>query len=245
VTQTGESPVLPTTVYQETIAAGGHRSFILKAGKQLRLTDTEGGANLTLMALNAQQLSERLNLPDTLKAQHTAYITAGHCLHSDMGRVLLAVTEDSCGWHDCFGGVLNAAETDEKYSPAGFGDLRNDFHRNGYDNLLVEMGKWDLDVQDIQMVVNFFSKVAIDAEGTLAYVPGHSKPGNDVVLYAPMDTLVFMTAVPHPMDPSPVYAPRPVQFAIEDVQDTDVTAQCRKSCAENARAFHNTELFRL
>jgi len=243
VIDTAQFPTLNPTLHRETIPGGGHRSLILRAGQRLRLTDTEGCANLTLMALNAGQKSERLNLPDTLKAQHTAYLTAGHCLYSDMGRVLLAITEDTCGWHDCFGGTLNAGEVREKYGAGTFDDLRNGFFRNGSDNLLIEMGKWDLGVQDIQMVVNFFSKVAVRDGGHLHYVPEHSKPGNHVDLYAPMDTLVVMTAVQHPMDPAPRYAPRPVDIAIDDVRDTAITAACRRSCAENGRAFYNTELF--
>ncbi|WP_342628596.1 urea amidolyase associated protein UAAP1 [Nguyenibacter vanlangensis] len=238
-----EFPTLSSTLYRETIPGGGHRSLILRAGQKLRLTDIEGGANLSLMALNPEQMTERLNLPDSLKAQHTAFVTEGHCLYSDMGRVLLAITEDTCGWHDCFGGVLNAVEVQEKYGAGRFEDLRNGFHRNGFENLLIEMGKWDLDAPDIQMIVNFFSKIAVADGGYLSYVPDNSAPGNYVDLYAPMNTLIVMTALQHPMDPAPHYAPRPIEFSVEDVRDTSITAACRLSCAENGRAFYNTELF--
>ncbi|MCQ9157002.1 urea amidolyase associated protein UAAP1 [Acidomonas methanolica] len=243
MTDAAKFPALTPTLHRETIPGGGHRSLILRAGQRLRLTDTEGGANLALMALNASQMSERLNLPDSLKAQHTAYVTSGHCLYSDMGRVLLAITEDTCGWHDCFGGVLNAVEVEDKYGSGTFGRMRNGFYRNGFENLLVELGKWNLDARDIQMVVNFFSKVAVADGGHLHYISDHSKRGCHVDLYAPMDTLVVMTAVQHPMDLSPHYDPKPVEFAIDAVQDTSITAACRRSCSENGRAFYNTELF--
>ncbi len=101
---------LRTTLYEETVPGGGHTSFVLKRGQVLRLTDIEGGGNVSLLLFNAAEKSERLNLPDSLKCQHTAKLTAGHCLYSDMGRVLAAITADSCGWHDSFGGVLNAAK---------------------------------------------------------------------------------------------------------------------------------------
>ncbi|WP_163382629.1 DUF1989 domain-containing protein, partial [Escherichia coli] len=77
-------------------------SFILRRGQILRLTDIEGGANVSMMMLNPHEKSERLNLPDTLKGQHTARLTAGHCFYSDMGRVLAGIIADSCGWHDPF-----------------------------------------------------------------------------------------------------------------------------------------------
>ena len=106
---------LRPTLYEELVPGGGHTSFVLKRGQLLRLTDIEGGANVSLLLLNAHEKSERLNLPDTLKCQHTAKLTAGHCLYSDMGRVLAGITADTSGWHDPFGGVLNAQEVAEKY----------------------------------------------------------------------------------------------------------------------------------
>ncbi|WP_372876465.1 DUF1989 domain-containing protein, partial [Pseudomonas sp.] len=99
------SLTLRPTLYEELLPGGGHTSFVLKRGQLLRLTDLEGGANVSLLLLNAAEKSERLNLPDSLKCQHTAKLTAGHCLYSDMGRVLAAITADTCGWHDSFGGV--------------------------------------------------------------------------------------------------------------------------------------------
>jgi hypothetical protein len=232
---------LRPTLYEETVPGGGHTSFILKRGQALRITDLEGGANVALTLLNAHEKSERLNLPDTLKGQHTAKLTAGHCLYSDMGRVLAAITADSCGWHDSFGGLLNAAETLEKYGQGRYQELRNGFFRNGVDNLMVELGKWDLGLSDLTMVLNLFSKVTVNADGAFRFQPGHSKAGDHVELYAPMDTLVVLTALQHPMDPNPGYAPKPVRLAWKQVASDGVSVLCRTSRPENGRAFHNTE----
>jgi hypothetical protein len=240
---TEEDLAIQATLYEETVPGGGHTSFILKQGQTLRITDLEGGANLSLMLLNPHQPSERLNLPDTLKGQHTARLTAGHGLYSDMGRVLAIISADSCGWHDSLGGVLNAAEVEQKYGSGRYQELRNGFHRNGHDNLLVEMGKWNLDLPDLLMVINLFSKVTVDGEGGFHFVPGHSAAGSRVELYAPMDTLVVLTALQHPMDPNPRYAPRPVHLRWLDAPADAITAAFRASRGENARALHNTERF--
>lgn len=116
-----------TTFDEEIVPGGGHTSFILMRGQILRIEDVEGGGNVGLLLFNAHQTSERLNLPDTLKGQHTAKLTAGHCLYSDMGRVLAAIITDTCGWHDSFGGVLNAQEVQEKYGQGRYQELRNGF----------------------------------------------------------------------------------------------------------------------
>lgn len=236
-----ESLSLRPLLYEERVPGGGHTSFVLKRGQLLRLTDLEGGANVSLMLLNAAEKSERLNLPDSLKGQHTARLTAGHCLYSDMGRVLAAISADTCGWHDSFGGVLNAEEVAEKYGEGRYQELRNGFFRNGVDNLLVEMGKWDLNLQDLLMVLNLFSRVDVTADGTFAFHGGNSRAGDYVELYAPMHTLVILTALQHPMDPNPAYAPKPVQLTWQQVANDGISVLCRTSRPENGRAFHNTE----
>ncbi len=232
---------LRPTLYEETVPGGGHTSFVLKRGQLLRITDLEGGANVSLLLFNAAEKSERLNLPDSLKCQHTAKLTAGHCLYSDMGRVLAAITADSCGWHDSIGGVLNAAEVAEKYGTGRYQELRNGFYRNGSDNLLVEMGKWNLNLQDLLMNLNLFSKVTVDGEGVLQFEAGNSRAGDYIELYAPMDSLVVLTALQHPLDPNPVYSPRPVQLSWHRVDSDGISVLCRTSRPENARGFHNTE----
>lgn len=236
---------IQSTLYEELIPGGGHTSFILRRGHSLTITDVQGGANVALMLLNAEQPSERLNLPDTLKGQHTARLTQGHCLYSDMGRVLAAITRDTVGWHDSFGGVLNADEVQQKYGRGRFQELRNGYFRNGVDNLLVEMGKWNLDLPDLLMVVNLFSKVTVDARGGFHFHAGHSKAGEQVELLAPMETLVVLTALQHPMDPDPAYAPKPVHLRWGEAYSDGMTTACRQSRPENARALHNTERYYL
>jgi urea carboxylase-associated protein 2 len=229
-------------LFEETVPGGCHASLIVKRGQSLRITDLHGGANVSVMLINAAEKSERLNLPDTLKCQHTAKLSAGHCLYSDMGRVLAAIVTDTCGWHDSIGGVSNAQEVHERYGAGRYQELRNAFYRNGTDNLLVEMGKWGLAMSDLLMTLNLFSRVDVTDAGALNFVPGNSKGGDYVELYAPMNTLVVLTAIQHPLDPSPEYAPKPVTLALRQA-DRDVAELCRTSCEENVRGFINTDRF--
>jgi hypothetical protein len=231
-------PVTPGAI-EELLPGGAHRSFVLRRGQLLRLTDLEGGANVATLMFNAHEKSERLNLPDSLKCQHTAKLTRGHCLYSDMGRVLAAITEDTAGWSDSIGGVLDAAEVRAKYGEGSFQRLRNGCFRNGTDNLLVELGKWNLGLPELLMVLNLFSRVDVDAEGNLRFVTGNSRAGDYIELYAPMDTLVVLTALQHPLDPEPRYAPKPVLLT-RTRADAQVAEHCRSSRPENVRGFINT-----
>ncbi len=76
-------------LWEEALAGGAHWSGVLRRGASLRLTALEGGANVAAMLYNYECLLERYNMADTLKAQHTAYLTAGCVCYSDMGRVLV------------------------------------------------------------------------------------------------------------------------------------------------------------
>ncbi|BCG00619.1 urea carboxylase [Paraburkholderia sp. PGU19] len=230
------------TLLEETVPGGGHASLIVKRGQLLRITDLRGGANVAMLLFNAAEKSERLNLPDTLKCQHTAKLTKGHCLYSDMGRVLAAIVADTCGWHDSLAGVSNAAEVLEKYGQGRYQELRNAFYRNGTDNLLVELGKWGLGVSDLLMTLNLFSRVDVTDAGALSFVEGNSKTGDYIELYAPMNTLVVLTAIQHPLDPNPEYAPKPVKLTLHTA-NSQVAEICRTSCDENTRGFINTERF--
>ncbi len=96
-------------LFTEDLPGGSSWSWIVRRHTTLRVVDVAGGANTGLLAYHAAQPLERLNLPDTLKAQYTAKLTRGHTLMSDMGRVLFSITSDTVGWHDPLGGHGNAA----------------------------------------------------------------------------------------------------------------------------------------
>nr|BFE90752.1 hypothetical protein GCM10020185_12880 [Pseudomonas brassicacearum subsp. brassicacearum] len=50
-----DSTQLFTPFAEELLPGGGHRSFVLKRGQLLRLTDLRGGANVSLTLLNANE----------------------------------------------------------------------------------------------------------------------------------------------------------------------------------------------
>jgi urea carboxylase-associated protein 2 len=180
-------------ILEEPLRGGQMWSRVLRRGQRLRLTDVEGGASVAALFYNADDPSERYNMPDTLKAQHIARLTAGFVLYSDMGRVLCSITEDTAGWHDTITGHGTAAHGLAKFGAGSYQKLRNDWHRNTRDNFLVELGKYDLGKRDIVANVNFFVKVVVDEQGALHFVPDSSKPGGFVELRAELDTLVVLS----------------------------------------------------
>lgn len=229
--------------YSEVLPGGATWSHVLKRGTALRIADVEGGANVAAYFLNFELPAERFNLPDTLKAQHTARLTKGHVLYSDMGRVLCSITEDTVGWHDPIAGMSNAALVERKYGKATYQQAHNNWHQNAREALSIELGKYGLGVRDLHATVNLFSKVTVNDEGDLHYCPNSSPPGSYVELRAEMNVLVLLNSCPHPLEPGGAYAPKPVNLSVVQVPNPRPDDPCRMLCRENMRGFLLTEFY--
>jgi urea carboxylase-associated protein 2 len=184
------------------LPAGSAYSHRVRRGEALRLTDLEGGANVSVLLYAADGPLERYCMPDTLKAQQIARIAAGDALFSDMGRVLAVMSADTLGWHDTIGGVGTTAADDERFGARSYQEHRNDMRRGGRERLLVELAKHDLGVRDLVAPLNCFSKVTVSEDGTLRFAPGHSRAGDHVELRAEMDLLAVLCSAPHPLAPA-------------------------------------------
>ena len=233
------SPVL----WEEVVEGGATWSHVLKRGTTLRISDPGGNANVGAIFYNFECPAERFNIPDTLKAQHIARLTEGFVLYSDMGRILCSITEDTAGWHDPIGGSSNAALVREKYGVTRYQDCHNDYHKNTRDGFLVELAKWGLGPRDLAANVNFFSRVDVAEDGSMAYHLGNSNPGAHVDLRAEMNVLTILNTCQHPLDPNPNYDPQPVKLSIRRGPAAGPNDSCRLSRPENERGFTLTERY--
>ncbi|MGD2074854.1 MAG: urea carboxylase-associated family protein [Gammaproteobacteria bacterium] len=228
-------------LWEERVPGGAHWSGVLRRGVTLRVTDLEGGANVSMLFYNQEDRLERYNMADTLKGQHTAFLSAGKVCYSDMGRVLCSLTTDTCGWHDTIGGLSSAGMVKRKYGEARYQEHRNDYYRNGYDALLNELGKYGLGRRDLVANLNLFSKVTVDHTGAMQFQPGNSRAGDFVDLRFEMPALVVLSTCQHPLDPEPRYRPRDISLRAWRSGVAGPDDPCRNACPENQRAFINTE----
>lgn len=239
------APELPADrlIWSDIVPAGGHGSRLVRRGTSLRIVALEDGANFSVVMYAAADKLERYNMPDSLKAQHTAHYTRGHVLMSDMGRAMASITLDTLGWHDPLGALLDAPTLAQKYPEQRYATHRNAMARAGTDSLLIEIGKHGLAARDLIAPVNFFSKVSVDAEGRFHFAPDHAKAGAAVELRFEMDVLIAYATAPHALDPAPVYAARSVGLAAWRSGPAPADDYCRAFRPENARALANTDLY--
>ena len=228
------------TVYRHEIVGGAAWSATVRAGRSITLTARGDDANLATLIVGADRL-DRLNIPDTLKAQMSACIRAPMVLMSDRGLALVSVTESSLPWHDALTGFGHPAHL-QRFGPSSYAADRNDWRRSARTGLVSELTRHGLSEADLHGCVNFFTRIAItdDDRCSLGYAVGYSHVGDTVTLRTEQDVLVLCAATPHPMNPAAGYAPAAVGFEVgiaEPISADDASILFR---GESARALAET-----
>lgn len=226
-------------LWNEVIPRESHFSALMRRGTALRLTDLQGGANVSAIFYNFEDLAERYNMADTMKSQNSARLSRGHVLLSDMGRVLCSIIDDSLGWHDPIGGI----SVSKGHSGLKLFDTQHQKSYGGHDALLLELGKWGLGRPDLVPNVNFFSKVTVGPKGDLNFASNHSKAGDYVDLRFEMNVVIVLSTSRHPLDPECEVPPGSIALTHHRVPPLPANDYCRNLSPENQRAFVNTERY--
>ena len=224
-------------LWEETLAAGGYASKVLRRGARVRLVDVHGDACVSMLVFNAECPVERLNVADTVKVQWNAYLGAGSLLLSDMGRVLTSILEDDTDGHDTFCGPSNEAANARKYGVGANWSA----HPNARDRLLLGAARHGLGRKDVHPCINWFKPVRVAPDGATLLDAGPYPPGRALTLRAEMDLVLILANCPHVLDPRPGY---PVTAARISAWRGPVTAEddpVRNASPESLRAFLNVE----
>jgi len=213
-----------------SVPGGWYTTLRLAKGEVLRLSPQGPVSAVALAAWSANDTTERMNLPDTVKLQWTTELKKGRVVFSDMGRVMLSIVEDSSGAHDALTGGSTPATV------AQYGDPNL---RNTRDNMVLAAAKLGLDRRDLMPLLNLFAPVRVDAKGQFEWHGGMIGDGDWVELRAEMDLAVALSNCPHPLDPCAGDVPAPLEvtkFKAVPVPPDDL---CRTATAEAQRGFEN------
>ncbi|MCQ2005998.1 urea amidolyase associated protein UAAP1 [Rhizobium sp. NRK18] len=236
----GKSPLPAPTiaadriVHREVIPGGWYWSTKVKKNEVLRVSLEDGFSTLSLVAWNAADPSERLNLPDTVKLQWTTGLGKGRVIFSDMGKVMFSIVEDTSGAHDCLMGGSTASSNAKKYATANSQAMRNT-----RDNFIIATTKLGLDKRDIPAALALFAPVRVDSDGRFVWKPELLNGADYVELRAEMDMTIVFSNCPHPLDPNPAYAPNPVSVTRIAASEPAADDLCRTATAEAVRGFEN------
>jgi urea carboxylase-associated protein 2 len=220
-----------TIISQATIPGGWYWSARLARGQTLRIVNTSGTPGVSAFFWNADDPSERYNAGDTVKVQWNARLSTGRLLLSDMGRVLLAITEDTSGRHDTLlGGSTRATAARGDSAP---------HPRNTRENFLLAAAKHGLDKRDIAPCITFFADVRTTDDGRFSWHDDPEPANRHVDLRAAMNVLAVLSNCPHPLAPAARATGAVSAFVVRASED-GAGVPDRYRTAEAARAFENT-----
>jgi urea carboxylase-associated protein 2 len=224
--------------WAETVPGGRYTTKVLARGTRLRLRDITGSACAHLLMWRADAPWERLNVADTVKVPWQAYVSTGHPLLSDQGRVLATVVADDSAHHDALCGTSTLAGNEAKYgSGAAYSDTPA-----GRELLMLAAAKNGLGATDVAPSLSFFHGIVVEEDGTLAS-KGSAGRDKSVELLLHLPVVVAIANTAHPLDAAPEFATGPLEVlawqADGDLRDLVAAADDRDP--EYQRAVANSE----
>jgi uncharacterized protein len=181
--------------YDKLVSAEAPWSHVVKRGQTLRIVDVESQQAVDALFYNAHDFAERYSAQDTLRAQRSAYLSAGAKLMSNEGRTMVRIVADTCGNHDTSAGCCSCESNAVRFG---------------------EATKYQHACREIVSNVNFFMNVPIDGDGNFTVLDGVSQPGGYVDLVAEMDVLCVLSNCPQINNPCNGFNPTPIRVLIWD-----------------------------
>jgi len=200
----GKALQFPGTSLSDRVVEPGPFSIKLKAGDHLRIIDLEGQQAVDFLVYDAGDEENRYNAANTVKLNRSIYLGAGFKLYSDLGEVLMTITEDTVGRHDTLGGCCSKEVNFQRYGIAGTANCR--------DNFITALAEHGMRPRDIPANINFFMYVPVKPDGSTEIIEGLSEPGDYVDLRAEKDTLVVISNCPQLYNPCSGWNPTPVRI---------------------------------
>lgn len=225
-------------LYTKRLLPGEKWSEYVGAGKYIRIIAKDENCNLVMGAYHGEHPEEKYNMPDSLKAQHTFFLSKDNLLMSDNGKMLMSVIKDTFGWHDTVCGHTTNRKILEKFGESSYQIEGNKRYRNSYDNFSIELFRRGLDRRDLSSVINLFSKVVSEVGGKLKYVPKNTLD-KEVVLRTDVPILLVLSNTPHPLDSVNEYPTGELQLEIYEGYFAELLDPVVTACAENMRAYEN------
>lgn len=156
------------------------RSYEMRAGQFLRITDLEGQQIADWIAIGADNHSEVLSGGETLNFEWSSRLQVGQKFWSSKRRPMFeVVADDTNGVHD----MTHAPCSSEFYAHT-VGDAK---HPNCRDNLLGAVAPFGITEDTVPNTVNLFQNTLPGPDGRTAAEPGSAQAGQSIVLRALID----------------------------------------------------------
>jgi uncharacterized protein YcgI (DUF1989 family) len=178
----------------QTIPARRGKAAIVVAGQKVKVINTHGQQVVDTWAFVRHDLGEFMSMEHTRATLVKMTPAMGDHLYTNRRRPILTLVNDtSPGIHD----TLLAACDSYRYGLLGC----TEYHDNCTDNLAAAMGALDLRAPETPSPLNLFMNIPWSEDGSLAFEPPMTKPGDYVVLEARLDLVIAFSACPQDILP--------------------------------------------
>lgn len=199
-------PVLGRTVREWVVPARGYAGFTMPAGQVLRFVDIEGKQVPDIVCFKENDLSDELNMGNTLLLNKHRELVQGDVLYSVVCNPMMTIVGYSNPVSYSYGPMCSEELNRIRYGVADTPNCR--------DNFAMALAKWGIDRRSVPNAFVPFMKVEVTGDGTLEIREPTSKPGDYYDLRAEMDLVVGVSNCPQERNPCNGFNPTAIGVTI-------------------------------
>lgn len=195
-------PVPGKILSEFVIPAKEYASLTMTAGQTLRFVDMEGKQVPDVVCFNAHDLTEELNMGNTLLINKRRELVKGNILYSVLANPMMTITGYSNEVSYSYGPMCSEEVNRIRYGVA--------CTRNCRDNFAMALKDWGFNARTIPNAFVPFMRVEVDAQGNMEIREPTSVPGDYYDLRAEMDLVVGISNCPQERNPCNGWKPTPM-----------------------------------
>jgi len=199
-------PVPGKVVREWIIPAREYSAFTMRRRQILRFVDIEGKQVPDIVCFNEHDLSEHLNMSNSVLLNKRRELRREDVLYSVICNPMMTI----CGYSNeesySYGPMCSEELNRIRYGAPGT--------RNCRDNFAMALAPWGFNRRQIPNALVRFMRVEVEADGTMEIKEPTSRPGDFYDLRAEMDLLVAVSNCPQERNPCNGFKPTPMGMII-------------------------------
>ena len=198
---------LPGTIVKEwIIPAREYSAFTMRQGQTLRFIDIEGKQVPDLVCFNERDLTEHLNMGNSLLLNKRRALRRGNVLYSVSCIAMMTIVDYSNEESYAYGPMCSEELNRIRYGVPGTRNCRDNFAR--------ALAPWGFNKRQIPNAFVPFMRVEVEPDGTMEIREPTSRAGDFYDLKAEMDLLVAVSNCPQERNPCNGFNPTPMGIII-------------------------------
>jgi len=198
-----------------TVPAGHGKTFLVSKGQFITVIDSEGQQAADFVAVNADNLDEKLSPVHTRQHLRSIFFKPGDVLWSNENRPMLRVVADTNGVHDATVPACDRTRFSIDFGVEG--------HRNCVDNLLEGMKAHGVTYFSLPEPFNLFQNGPVTADGRMEVTDPSSKAGDYIVFEALCGLICAVSSCPQDIIPGNGLQVTPIEIQVGNRYLTEVS----------------------